>query len=55
MADRVGYDPETGLHSGDVPKVEDVHLVIQDGKTSQLSTSQFTEEFISIFSVEINV
>ena len=32
MAERVGYDPETGLHSGDLPQIEDSEMIIQDGK-----------------------
>ena len=32
MAERVGYDPETGLHSGDVPQIEDSQMIIQDGE-----------------------
>ena len=32
MAERVGYDPETGLHSGDVPQIEDSEMIIQDGE-----------------------
>ncbi len=37
MADRVGYDPDTGLHSGTAPKVEETPEVIQDGACIQVN------------------
>ena len=52
MAERVGYDPETGLHSGDVPQIEDSQMIIQDGE--QLS---FFRNFAgtSLINVSISV
>lgn len=52
MAERVGYDPETGLLSGDVPQIEDSQMIIQDGE--QLS---FFRNFAgtSLINVSISV
>ena len=34
MADRVGYDPDTGLHSGYIPQVDDKSRTVMDGEFS---------------------
>ncbi len=40
MAERVGYDPETGLHSGNIPQVDDNSRTVMDGEFLFMSAWQ---------------